>query len=979
VPFDRIVDALWDEPPSSAIQQVYNIVGDLRRRLEKVGIRIEVVTSSTGYQLTLPAFAVDALRFRASTIDAARAEARGLLSEAIASLNQALSEWRGLAFSGLSSRHLQNIATTLAEERVAAAEHLAELHLHQGDSATAVRGLLELVAEHPFRESLRALLMRALYQVGRQADALAVFEEGRRLLADELGLDPGLQLLAAQQLVLTGSADDEFSVRERSAGGHHLSQAEPGRSFLPRDLPEFTGREDEVRQLLAGARLTHTTALIISALDGMGGVGKTTLAVHLAHKLAEHYPDGQYFIDLLGFSAGAKPLPPLQALDMLLRNSGTPPELIPPELEVRSALWRSSVAGRRVLLLLDNAADAAQVRPLLPGAPGSLVLISSRRRMTALEGAVPLALDVMPREDAISLFRQIVGQDRITAEHEAASVAIELCGRLPLAIQVAAARLRDRPSWSVAYLVEQLSDQQSRARILSLGDRDVMGILAWSYRHLTPRQQELFRLLGLHRGPDFDAHAIAALAGLSINDAIICLEDLFDVNLLQQHASGRYRFHDLVRDCSLEMLRQHCDDAARTSATERILDYYLRSANVWCKALGRSAFHFDPVVTHDPQTTYRPETSEDATKLLETEFPNLLAVTRLAAEIGAHTRTWQLTCSLLPYFAHLNYGMEVEKLLEQALHSARAVGSVTGESACLTGLSHAKYLRGLKEQARELLVQAIELSQQHGDRAMEVFQRTGLGAMYYMGDNCADDALVCFTGALELARAIGDLQAEADLVNNLGVMCMERGRLDEALAYYHRTLALSADVSAGRTQGQNNIGKVLCLQGEYSDAAVKFEEALHLSRSVGSRRSEAEALIGLCSVCRLLGDCTRSFECGREALEVARSSSMRDMEADALNTLGDTYLAIGDIETAEVLYNKANEIAVMYKSARHTAQSYEGLAHVMSARGDLEAARENWIQALAIQPGGVADAIGARRHLATPGYGVEFCWRCASS
>jgi len=978
VPSDRIVDTLWDEPPSSADQQVYNIVADLRRRLKASEGRLEVVTSDTGYQLRLPAFAVDTFRFRATIKQAAKAEERGLFSEAVASLSQALSEWRGPAFDGLPSRRLQNIATTLAEERVAAVEHLAELHLHRGDSVRAVRGLLELVAEHPFRESLRALLMNALYQGGRQVEALSVFEEGRRLLADELGLDPGPQLLAAQQLILAGSPDDEVTVREPSASCNHPPWAQASQNFLPRDIAEFTGRDEEVRQLVAYAGRADTGALVISAINGMGGVGKTTLAVHLAHKLAGHYPDGQYYIDLLGFSAGAEPLPPLQALNLLLRISGMPPELIPPELEARSALWRSSVAGRRVLLLLDNAADVSQVRPLLPGASGTLVLISSRHKMTSLDGAVPLALDVMLREDAMSLFRQIIGSDRTAAEHGAVSAAIELCGRLPLAIQVAAARLRDRPSWSVAYLVEQLSDQRSRAQILSLGDRDVMDVLAWSYRHLTPHQQKLFRLLSLHRGPDFDAHTAAALAGLSLAEAAICLEELFDVNLLQQHASGRYRFHDLVRDCSHEMLRQHSDDDERGSATFRILDYYLRSANLWCKEIGRPAFHIDPDVAHEPQAVHRPETRTAATQRLETEYQNLLAATRLAAEIGSHTRTWQLTCALLPYFGYLNYGMEVEALLKQALRSARADRSLSGESACLTGLSYAKHWRGMNTQAREFLAQAIELTQQYGDQKMEVFQRTGLGVMYYMADNSADDALAYFTSALELARGIGDIQAEADLINNLGVIYMEVGYLDEALKYYRRTLELAADTDKARVTALGNIGRVLYLLQDYNGAAVQYEEALRLGRSAADRRGEIRALIGLCSVRRLMRDRTGSLQCGREALEIARRLTIYGLEAETLNALGDTYLALGDIETAEQVYDKASEIAVMHKSPRHIAQSHEGRAHVMSARGDLEAARENWKQALAVHPGGVADAIGARRHLAAPEYGSETCWRCES-
>lgn len=973
VPFDRIVDVLWEDPPSSARQQVHNVVGSLRRKLETAGARLEVATSSVGYLISLPEAAVDVFRFRAHVREAEKAEAGGSLDEAIGSLKLALSEWRGPAFSGLQSRHLQDMATVLTDQRLAAAERLAELQIRMGDSAAVVGDLMELVAENPFREALRALLMKALHYSGRQVDALAVFEEGRRRLVEDLGLDPGPQLQAAQQLVLTGNG------RARGPStGDQSPQGRPGsskRNFLPRDILEFTGRAGELQSLMSDARRTDKTALIISSIDGMGGVGKSTLAIHLAHKLAQDFPDGQYFVDLAGYSASAQPLSPLQALNLLLRSSGILPELIPRELERRSALWRSSLAGQRVLLLLDNAVDATQVRPLLPGGADALVLISSRRRMPSLEGALSLSLDVMPHADAMSLFEQIAGQQRIAAEQDAAAEAVRLCGHLPLAIRIAAARLRDRPGWSVTYLAEQLRDRESRARILATGDRNVMSILAWSYRQLTPCQQLLFRLLGILSGPDFDAYAAAALTGLSVDEAAACLEELFEVNLLQQHAAGRYRFHDLIRDCSRSLLVQHSDDAERTSATLRTLDYYLRSADLWSKPLWTEAYHLDPDVAYEPQAVRRPATTVAAAEFLEIEYWNFVAAMRLTVDIGSHGRTWQLACCMLPYFRRLNYGADAEALLEQARQAARADGSERGESACLMGLSHAISARGLNAEASEVARQAIELSRRIGDQEMEVFQLTGLG-IFYWRDNRVDEALACFTRTLELAQGTGNLQAEINITNNLGVICRDLGRLDEALQYYLRTLALQEGANALPSRTLGNIGQVLCLQGNYSDAAARFEEALRVSRSAASPHWEALALASLCAVRRLMGDHAGSLECGREGLEIARTSAMYDAEVDALNALLDTYLALGDIETAEQLGEQARALAVRFKSARHTALSDDGLAHIHSARGDPEAARKYWGQALATYPGGGVDSIAARRHLVAPGYGAETCWRC---
>jgi len=988
VPFDRIVEVLWDDPPDSARQSVHNVVGDLRRILAGAGGQLEVTTDSVGYQLDTPALAVDAVRFQSGVHEAEQAESAGSFDEAVRLLQQALGQWHGPALSGLTNRRLTNTATHLNEQRLTAAEHLAELQLSQGDAATAVGDLIELVAENPFRESLRAILMKALHESGRQADALAAYEEGRRLLAEELGLDPGPLLRDAHRQILQGARPDRPDARPKTAApgpekagpgaGLGAESGKAERCFLPRDIVEFTGRDAEVRRLVDGAKQAGTTALVISAIDGMGGVGKTTLAVHLAHQIAGDYPDGQYFVDLLGFSAGTEPLSPLQALHLLLRNSGMPPELIPADLAERSALWRSRLAGQRVVLLLDNAADTAQVRPLLPGAPGTLVLISSRRRMTSLEGAVPLSLDVMPKTEATALFRQIIGSDRADAEPDAVSRAVELCGHLPLAIQVAAARLRDRTSWAVADLVNQLQSQHGRARFLAVGDRDVMSVLAWSYRHLTQRQQVLFRLLCLHPGPDFDAYAAAALAGTPLDDAEACLEELFDVNLLQQHAPGRYRFHDLVRDCSLGLLEQHNDQGEQSGATRRMLDYYLRSAYLWCKPIARSSSHFSPDVAHEPQSVKTAETSAIGVQILETEYRNLVAATRLAVEMDNGAHAWQLTCTLLPYLSELNYGTEAETLIEQALRCARTVGSTTGESVSLMGLAHARRARGLNAQARELAAQAIELSRQDGSRAREVYQRTGLGIMY-VGDNLYEEAVTCFTIALELACEIGDQLAEADLTNNLGVMHRDLGRLDEAQSYFRRTLALdeSANVPGSQIVTLSNIGNVLHLQGKPRDAAVKYNEALRLSRSTGYRAGEAEALVELCASLRSRGDFAGALDLGREGLEIARSIAMQETEWAALNALGDTYLSLGDLETAEQVLRQAADLAVKHESPRFTARGHEGLAHCASARGDDTKAKHHWAEALKVYPGGVMDPAGARRHLAAPDSSTETCWRCS--
>ncbi|MFD0635100.1 NB-ARC domain-containing protein [Catenulispora yoronensis] len=431
------------------------------------------------------------------------------------------------------------------------------------------------------------------------------------------------------------------------------------RSFLPRDLTEFIGREHHIRALVAQAGLGGP-APQVAVIDGMGGVGKSTLAVHVAHRLAPRFPDGHYFVDLSGFCAVTEPVEPTQALEALLRASGLDPDSLPEGLDERSALWRARLAGRRALVLLDNARDAAQIRPLLPGTGETFVLITSRKRMPSLEGAVPVPLEVMGPDSAIALFSRIIGTARADAEPEAVASAVELCGRLPLAIQVAAARLRDRATWPVERVTSQLSDH--RTRFLVAGDRDVTAILAWSYHHLAAPEKHLFRLLSLHPGPDFDAHTAAALSQTPLPDAESALEHLFEANLLQERSPGRYHLHDLVHDCAAELQTAHGQAEDQVDATERLVDHFLRCAIQWCAALtgdgaangaGTVSQHTETYSGLETRPVKRAKDPAHAQRLLETELGNFVAVRRLAVTLGMWDRARLLAQVLGPHFGLL--------------------------------------------------------------------------------------------------------------------------------------------------------------------------------------------------------------------------------------------------------------------------------------------------------------------------------------
>ena len=577
VTYDRIIYELWDSPPKSARQQVYNAIAALRR---SIGDSTTIVSSDLGYRLSVPHELVDVHGFTESVSEAAHAAKSAELPAAIAQLRSALAVWRGPALEGLTGAEIESAATALDEQRSAALEELMALRLRVGEASAVIGELQSLVTEHPLRERLRISLMRALHVSGRQADALAVYEQCRRLLTDELGLDPGPELRQAHADVLNGKL---FA----TSGGAAVSTPDPVRpgpvtslssGLLPRGTSDFSGRSAELTTLLHHARTSPPAALTIATIDGMGGVGKTALATHLAHEVAGDYPDGHYFVDLLGFTDGADTVTTSEALAVLLRASGMAPGLVPPALDERIAAWRTRVRGKRVLVILDNALDAAHVRPLLPDSAGSLVLITSRRKLSALEGALTVSLGVLPAEDGVSLFNNIAGEARTSGEQVAVSSAVELCGHLPLAIRIAAARLRDRSNWRVADLVHRLSDHRRRSRFLRVDDRCVMTTLKGSYRHLRVQDQRIFRLLSLHPGESFDVQVAAALTGLPAVEIEDSLDRLFDSNLLEQEVARRFHFHVLILDCARELLSEHgCEDEQR-QAVNRFLDHYLHLA-----------------------------------------------------------------------------------------------------------------------------------------------------------------------------------------------------------------------------------------------------------------------------------------------------------------------------------------------------------------------------------------------------------------
>jgi len=792
---DALVDALWDAaPPPTATHQVHKLIAGLRRRIPGA-----IETDGRGYRLRLAGHTLDL-----ATFTRLAAGPRPAVSDLVA----ALELWRGPALAGMDSRVLRAAAAALDDRRLAATETLVELRLAAGEADAVAAELPVLVAAYPLRETLRRQLMTALYRCGRQADALAVYTETRALLATELGLDPGPELVRLHRQILRADPALEPALRP----------APRGTSTLPYDLPDFAGRSAELDRLLAAG-----CAVVITAIDGMAGIGKTALAVHAAYRLADRYPDGQLFCDLHGHTPGGPPLEPEVALERLLRMAGVPPDAIPDGLEERAARWRAELAGRRLMVVLDNAATAAQVRPLLPGSPRCLVLVTSRRRLGVLDGATVLSLDVLPPADALDLFGAVAGRHRVAAEPEAAQEVVQLCGRLPLALRIAATRLAHRPSWTVAALADRLRAGSDRLAELTVADRGVGAAFALSYGQLAAAQQRLFRLLGLHPGADFDAWSAAALAEVPVREAEALLEALVDAHLMQPAGPGRYTFHDLLREYARGLAP---DDP---HAPRRLHDYFLSAATSATDLISREARRFEPVLVHPPAQLPPMAGLDAALAWLAAEHATLLAV-------AAGTDDWQLACVLRAFFEHRGHFADWRTTSERALRTADPLGAA---------LLH--FSLGALEMWTDRLVEG-----------MAHFRQV-------------------------LAARAGDRQLEATALTSLGMLAHLRHRDGEAAGHVRRALSIEHDNLRTRALGWNNLGLTEGRFGLVDAALGHHRQALALARRAGSPSAVRAILLGLGETSLRLG--LPAAEPFRQALAMARAGRFRMHEALALDGL----------------------------------------------------------------------------------------------
>ena len=944
VSVDRLVEVIWGAGGSaSSVPNLRTHVVALRRLLAEAGAGSDrVLTRSGGYLLVVEPGELDLAVFEDLVAQGRAAQQQEDHALAARTFGQALDLWSGPPLENVTLHgSAEPEVARLAEERLAVIQERLAARLACGEHAEVIGELRGFVVEHPLRESLWALLMLALWRAGRPADALVAYDEARHRLAEELGVDPGPELRRLNQRILSG---EETSVPEAP---RRTAARAAARCELPGDIGDFTGRESELRQLIDSVRTDQASTVVVSAIDGMAGIGKTTLAVHCARRLAESYPDGQLFVDLWAHTSGHQPLTPSAALGRLLRAMDVPGDQVPEELEERAALWRATLTGRRVLIVLDNAADSAQVRGLLPGAPGCLALVTSRRRLTDLDSVYLLTLDVLPPADAMALFEQVVGDSRPVEEPDAAREVLALCGHLPLAIRIAAARLRHRRAWDVAHLRDRLRDHQRRLAELRGDDRSVVAVFALSYQQLTEDQRRLFRLLGLHPGTDIDANAASALTGEPVREQEELLADLFDAHLLQEPSAGRYRLHDLLRAYAAQLAADEDTEADRHAALTRLFGYYAHTASRAMDLIAPAERQRRPVV--DAIGGPEPDLADDDAALawLETERVNLMAIAAYGTEHGRPAETSRLAGILGRYLETRAYHDDALALHTNALTAARAAGDRNGEGDALAGIGRVHARWGNAREALDRLGEALVLYRETGNRAGQCTALNNIGYMHWTAGRYTQ-AVDCFEQSLDISTASGDTTSQSFVLNNLGLVYRRLGRYDEAVtAYRHALVIMRADRNrAAEGVVLDNLGYVLGRLGRHTEALEHLHAALAMARESGHRPGQSAALNGLGYVHRDAGRIDEAMTDYLQALEIAREVGERFLAADALNGLGETSRSAGIPLRAVEHHRDALAIAEEIGDRSEQARARTGWGHALRDLGQPDAAAEHWQQAL---------------------------------
>jgi DNA-binding SARP family transcriptional activator len=836
VPAEEIAEALWGtRPPPSAPVTIRNYVRRLRQALGEPG-RARITTQPRGYMINVSAGELDISRF-AALLESAGAAARGNCWDTAADqARAALALWRGEPLADVESDALAlREIPRLAELRLQVLEIRINADLHLGRHAEVTAELQDLTRAHPLREQIHALLMLALYRCGRQGEALAAYQRVRQVLAEELGIEPGTDLQVLHQQILT--VDPALAVRSGDLPG----MAGGAGPAVPRQLPgvaaHFTGRKKELAELstaLDQVGEQEPGTVVISAIGGMAGVGKTALAVYWAHQAAHRFGDGQLYVNLRGFDPSGTPVTPVEAIRGFLDALGVPSGQVLADPAAQAGQYRSLLAGRRMLIVLDNARDEQQVRPLLPATSGCLVIITSRRQLTglaAVEGARLLTLDLPGRAEARQMLAFRLGGKRICAEPDAVDQIVSLCARLPLALAIAAARAATRPRLPLATLVTELRGTPGRLDALATDDpaASVRAVFSWSARQLAPAAARMFRLIGLHPGPDISVPAAASLAAIPPAAAGGILRELTAANLMTEHSPGRYVCHDLLRTYAAEQARATEDDGR--AATERMLDHYLHTACAAALLLSPSRV---PIILSPARagvTLERLLDHQQAMGWFEAEYQILLAAVALAARTGFDLHAWQLPWAMADFLDRRGHWHDSAAVQRVALDSATRLCDIPGQAMAGRALGKAWAWLGHYDQARTHLAGSLALYQRLGDRGGQARVHQSLNWVAERQARYAE-ALGHAEQALALFQATADQAGQAAALNAVGWSYVLLGDPHKARTFCRQALALNTAHGNRRSEALtwDSIGYAEHRLGNFAEAAACYQRALSLPR-----------------------------------------------------------------------------------------------------------------------------------------------------
>jgi DNA-binding SARP family transcriptional activator/Tfp pilus assembly protein PilF len=869
VPVEELTETLWgSEPPSSAQAGVRNHVKRLRHALGAPD-RERISTGQGGYMIRVQAGELDVSRFEDMLGSARAAEEAGLWERAADLARQALSLWRGEPLADVGSELLAlREAPRLAEMRLQALDLRIEADLRLGRHADAIAELRRLTSAHPLRERLHGQLMLALHQCGRQAEALAAYQDARRVLLDELGTEPGTALHAVHQQILTG---DPVLAGPAQAGPPAAPPASGGRApdrpglVVPQQLPgpvrRFTGRD---RELVALTELLEQQAATPPAMviSGTAGVGKTALAVHWAHQAAARFPDGQLYLNLRGFDPSERPVPPAEAFGALLEGLGVSAERIPASLQARAGLYRSLLSGRRILVVLDNARDAGQARPLLPGTPGCVVLVTSRRELAGLvatEGAHTLKLDLLSEAEAWTLLAVRLGAARLRAEPQAAAELIGLCARLPLALVIAAARISARPGFGLDAFTQELKDARQKLDALDAGDPagSVRAVFSCSLEGLPAPSARMFRLLGLHPGPDTTIAAAASLAGTPQPQARRVLEELAEAHLITEHAPRRFVLHDLLRAYATEQIHACVSGAIRREAIGRLLGYYVATSSAAALLLnpsrGASSLSLPEVPAGvSPDALAGPR---QALAWYDADNRSLVAAAVQAAAEAFDTQACLLAWALTDFLDRRGRWQEWVTVQQAALTSATRLGDRALQARAERSLGRACTELGALPDAVLHLRRALELDRQLGNHGGQANTHLALARVFEFQDDY-DQALSQARQGLDLLRAAGNVADEAMALNGVGWFHAQLGDHGEALSCCEEALSLYQRTQDRRGEATtcDSLGYIHHQLGHYDQAGAWYRQALGILGEIGAHTNLVNTFNHLGDTCQAAGD-----------------------------------------------------------------------------------------------------------------------------